>query len=259
MKASVMRQVMILGSTAILVGVLLLLFTMYRFDQVAQSGEWVEPAAELLESLGVAAIVFGIFNIIIGLPDWSRYFEERLQNIVLDAGYLKSLSPEQLRSLQRRLIKAAFNNEALDKEGSFLEYFDRYIHSYLGRPYREKVQAVITYEADENEDLFFVHDYVSYVLREIGGRIQDRVIWNNDPDEMEKVYSVRVAVKFPEGHPEPGGTRVIHEIGEKEATAQREILVNCDLKDYRNIDGLLVQVESTYAVRKCLRPRATSR
>jgi len=248
MNFRVLREVLLVGVLSISSGLSVLVWTAYRFDRSPTTGEWTLPAGELAQHLGVAAIVFGVFNIIIGLPDWSRYFEKRLQKIVLDYGYLKSLSPEQLRALQRRLVKATFHSDSVDREGSFLDYFDRHLHKYLGQAYRERVRGVMTY--DEDGDFFFVHDFVTYVVRESGGVIQERVIWRNDADEMARVYSVRVAIRFPEGHKRAGECVVLKTIDEKDATANRELLVDCPLTAFKRVDRLIVDVESTYRVKK---------
>src|SRR5947209_6113949 len=88
-RISILREVILFGALAIVVGLGVLTWTVYSFGQGPKNNMWTAPAAELFVHLGVAAIVFGLFNIIIGIPDWSRYFEQRLQNIVFKHSYLK--------------------------------------------------------------------------------------------------------------------------------------------------------------------------
>ena len=248
-KKSFIRETALVGSLAILVGLTILVWTLYRFDRSPQTGEWTRPAGELLESIGVSAIVFGIFNILVGLPDWTKYFEKRLQNIVLDYGYLASLAPDQLRTLQRELLKAMFKDKTIDREGSFVEYFDRHLHKYLGQPFREKVRGVMTYE-DTGGDTFLVHDYLSYVLRASGGALQENVRWQNDPEEMVEVVSVNVGIRYPEKHDRAGETECLEMIDSATARARGRLLVECSLDRFRDVDRLIIEVEAMYRVKK---------
>lgn len=246
---SILREVLLVGVLAVVLGLSLMTWTVYKFDRSPTSGEWTQPAAELFVHLSVAAIVFGVFNMIIGIPDWSRYFEQRLQNIVFKHGYLRSLSKEQLRTLWRRIIRATFDNQEIDRVGTFADYFDRHLHAALGDPYRESVRGVMSYE--EDGELFFVHDFISYVVRANRGVIQDSVNWENDEDEMEAVLDVRVAVRFPDGHARAGEIEMLDmKRGTSENPLPKRVVVNCSLAKYPGLDGLIIEVEATYLVKK---------
>jgi hypothetical protein len=246
---SILREVMLVGVLAVVLGFAILTWTVYRFDRSPTTGEWTAPAGELLVHLAVASIIFGLFNMIIGIPDWSRYFEQRLQNIVFKHGYLRSLSKEQLRILRHRIIRATFDNLDIDRAGTFADYFDRHLHDDLGNPYRENVRGVMSYENDG--DFFFVHDFLSYVVRANRGIIQDSVNWENDADEIDTVMEVRVGVRFPDGHVRAGEAEILDT---KRATSgsplPKRVVVNCSLSKYAGIDGLIIEVEASYLVKK---------
>jgi|GEM_PF-5676120 len=249
-RPSILREVILVGVLATVLGFALMTWTVYNFRRDIVTHEWVEPLGELLVHLSVAAIVFGIFNMIIGIPDWSRYFEHRLQNIVFNYSYLSSLSQEQLRRLWRQVIRARFANQDVERSGTFVDYFDRHLHADLGTPYRENVRGVMSYE--EHGDLFFVHDFLSYVARKNRGAIQDSVNWENDDDEIDTVLDVRVGVRFPDGHPRSGEPPEMLETkeGTNENPLPRRVVVSCGLAKYAEVDGLIIEVEARYLVKK---------
>lgn len=248
--ASIFREVWLVGLLAIVTGLALLIWAVYGFDHMPLANAWKKPGGELMVHLGVAAVLFGLFNMIIGIPDWSRYFEHRLQNIVFKQGFLRSLSKEQLQQLRRRIVRATFDNPDVNRVGTFADYFDRHLHDDLGNPFRESVRSVISYE-EHDDDTFFVHDFLSYVVRSNRGAIQNSVNWENDADEIEKVLNVRVAVRFPDGHLRAGETVVLDT---RRATAEcalpPRVVVSCSLANHAGIDGLIIEVEATYLVKR---------
>jgi hypothetical protein len=136
----------------------------------------------------------------------------------------------------------------VDRAGSFAEYFDRHLHRHLGEPFRENARCVLTYE-DDDDDYFFVHDFVTYVARENRGVIQERVGWQNDVDEIDAVYGVKVAARFPDGHEKAGKSEVL-ECSMANDASTKALLVNVHLGQFRSIDRLIIEVESTYRVKK---------
>lgn len=246
---SILRLAVLIGLLAVTLGGGLMVWTVFKFPQITDTGEFKRPLGELLIHLSVAAIVFGVFNIMIEVPDWGRYFEKRLQRIVLEHGYLKSLGKEQQRLLWRRVIRAMFDNQDIDRTGTFADYFDRHLLEDLAKPYRENVRAVLSYEG-QGED-FFVHDSLSYVVRSNRGSIQDSVPWENDENEVDSVKVVRVGVRFPDGHPRAGQVDLLLD---KQATSKeplpRRVVVRCSLSAYADVDGLIVELESQYVVKK---------
>lgn len=248
---SILREVLRVGLLSIVVGLSLLLVAVYKFGGgKPPTNDWSTPAGELLVHLGVAAIIFGLFNVIIGIPDWSRYFEQRLQNIVFKHGYLRSLSKEQLHLLRRRIIRATFDAEDVDRSGTFADYFDRHLHDQLGNPYRENVRSVMGYE-NHDDERFFVHDLLSYVARSNRGVIQESVKWGNDEDELDTLLDVRVGVRFPDGHERAGQPEVLATLraSEGKPLPKRNVL-DCSLAGYAKVDGLIVEIEATYLVKK---------
>ncbi|HEX3582792.1 MAG TPA: hypothetical protein VH087_13580 [Thermoanaerobaculia bacterium] len=248
-RGSILREVILVGVLAVVFGVALMTWTVFNFKPNKIGGEWTEPVGELLIHLSVAGIVFGLFNMVIEIPDWSRYFERRLQNIVFKHGYLRSLNIDQLRVLWRRIIRAMFDSQVVDRPGTFADYFDRHLLADLGNPYRENVRGVMSYE--EHGDFFFVHDFVSYVVRANRGVIQENVNWENDEDEFETVFDIRVAIRFPDGHARAGEQQILDSRrGTAERPLPKRVVVNCSLRDFAGIDGLIIEVESTYLVKK---------
>ncbi len=114
----------------------------------------------LLKTIGITLFGFGFFTIIIETREWQQYFEKRLQHIVIEQSYLKTLDPDILNSLQTNVLKALFRDPNIDREGSFLNYFHATLHKYIAEPYREDVTCEILCE--EEEGAFRVLDKVTY-------------------------------------------------------------------------------------------------
>ena len=130
----------------------------------------------LLETLGVAIFGIGILNIILETNGWRNYFEDRLKHIVIDHSYLTSLDDGTLRGIQTGVFKALFGDKSIDREGSFLEYFDSNLHKYIGAPYREDVTTEIFCKSHD-ENRWKISQRVTYTCRRSAKGIQDDVRW----------------------------------------------------------------------------------
>lgn len=198
-----------------------------------------------LTTLSIALIAFGIFGILLDSHSWREYFGERLKEVVIDNAYINNLDPENLKQLQTNVLKAQFKNTNIDKDGGFLQYFHLHLHKFISEPYREDVSTeVIMREISKGGD-FLVTDKVRYVCRSSGGKIQSSIGWRPDPDEFKEIRSLKVNIQFPANHEKAGQ---IIELKKCECVEKEGISVS--LKEYENIDGLVVITESIYVVER---------
>jgi hypothetical protein len=108
----------------VLVGSIGIFAAAYFAEAVAPTaGTFASAFAASLTTLSVALIGFAIFSLALDTIDWREYFAERLKEVVIESDYLQTLDSDTLRDIQTRLLKAQFKNQAIDKEGSFLNYF----------------------------------------------------------------------------------------------------------------------------------------
>jgi hypothetical protein len=146
---------------ALLIGIVGIFASAYLSECLhPKSGSLLSAFASGLTTLSVALMGLGIFGILLDSKNWREYFGERLKEIVIDNTYLKTLDVDTLKQLQINVLKAQFNNQQIDKDGGFLEYFHRHLHKFISEPYRESVSTeVLIKKLDESED-FIVTDKV---------------------------------------------------------------------------------------------------
>ena len=205
--------------------------------------------ADLLKTVGVALFGIAIFNLALDTREWHKYFEERIKAVLVEQSYLKTLDKSILRSLQTNVLKALFGDQDIDREGGFLNYFHANLHKYIAEPYREDVTCEIVCKDDE-ADSFSVFDRVTYSCRKAGGAIQARVKWEADSGEHLWVESVKIEAQYPATHPKQGERVPLVEVKGLRAQQDGTTLFVADLKDFSNVDGLIVIVTSEYGVSK---------
>ena len=77
----------------ITIGLLIVYITLYNKPQDPGDNYLIFSFFELL---GFTIFTSGIFTILFQLPDWRKYFEERLKGIILEQDYLNSLDSNSL-------------------------------------------------------------------------------------------------------------------------------------------------------------------
>lgn len=221
--------------------------------------DWEKIAFDLLEICGIALLTSGIFTVVLQIPDWRKYFEQRLRNIVLDQSYLDSLDQNSLVGLQVKTLKAFFKTHDIDREGSFLNYFQTNLSNYIKTPYRDgvKTEMVITEVGDQ---CFKISDRITYTCRMVGGQIQENIKWRPEKDEFKDIFSLRFMIRRRESHTSEevvtltkSGDNYVCKKGPNQETLQlADILgqgILFPLKDF-NEDGLFIDIRSEYLVIK---------
>src|SRR2546429_652112 len=80
-------------------------------------------------------------------------------------------SKEELVQLQTQTLKAFFEVEELDREGSLLRYFHRRVQSDIAKPYRQGILTIIKYEMSADPMLFDVDETITYTCKKVGESI----------------------------------------------------------------------------------------
>lgn len=222
----------------------------YYAEAIApKSGTFSSAFASGLTTISVALIGYAIFSFALDTKHWRDYFAERLKEVVIERDYLETLGYEALKDLQTRTLKAQFRNQAIDKEGSFLNYFESNLHKFISEPFREDVSAEVLMTLSEDGTMLEVLDRVRYVCRSSGGQLQDKVVWKPDDGEIDVVKSLSISIQFPPGHQSAGQKK---ELFKAESTDLTKLLtegVEVSLADFKNVDSLVVFTDAKYMVK----------
>jgi hypothetical protein len=252
------KQFLRLGVTAIILGALLILLSLYLTEVRHPTGHFALVGIAFLSHLGIALLVLGIIGIMIDLPDWQLYFQERIKATIIEKDFLNSLSQPELMSLTTNSLKSYFKVEDLDEKESFLEYFQAKILGFIASPYREDTHGIIHLEYSSRADVFLVQDHTSYKCRKVGKYIQPEVSWYVEPDEIDgELEGFEVILRLPENFflsPEftvkyPDfllNTLTIRKGDDRLLEAQDGLGYSLPLNDFREIDGLSVAVNVKY-------------
>ncbi len=203
---------------------------------------------ETLQTVGVALIGFGIFAMLLDTRNWREYFGKRLEEVVVRQSYLDQLDMVSLKALQVKVLKAFFHDSTIDREGSFLNYFQTNLHHFISEPYREDVAATIELR-EEVDGCYRIFDRLAYTCRKAGDTIQESANWFPDKDEFRKVESMTIRVKYPYWHPKKGEFETVYDLADEE----QEINLATDsvsrtLEKFKDVDQLIVIIEAIYLI-----------
>jgi hypothetical protein len=212
-------------------------------------GTFSSAFASGLTTISVALIGYAIFSFALDTKHWREYFAERLKEVVIERDYLETLDYEALKDLQTRTLKAQFRNQAIDKEGSFLKYFESNLHRFISEPFREDVSAEVLMHLSADGEKLEVCDRVRYVCRSSGGQLQDKVVWKPDDGEFEVVKSLSVSVQYPPGHPSAGKKQELFKADGSKLAQQLEEGIEVSLAEYKDVDSLVVFTDAEYSVK----------
>lgn len=200
-------------------------------------------------TLSIALVGFAIFSMLLDSHNWREYFSDRLKEIVLEKEYLRTLDSGTLRQLQTNVMKALFKNPDIDKDGSFLRFFEDKLHTFISEPYREDVSTEVILKKITDTGYLFL-DKVSYVCRSSGGDIQKHIGYKPDDGEFEEVQYLKICIQYPQHHEKAGQRETLYDKNGQELQDDLVGGVEISLNNYQGIDGLVVTVESKYIVAK---------
>lgn len=161
----------------------------------ASLGDLVSDGIQALGVVGIAIFSIGVVGVLLDFPEWRKYFQDRLADIVRDKAYLSTLSREELVVLQTATLEAFFGADNIDAEGSFLKYFQRRIHNLIGSPYREDSHDSVAVELDAENNCLVVTDTMTYICRAVGDQLQEYIDWSPEHDEFEEIEDLQVRLR----------------------------------------------------------------
>jgi hypothetical protein len=260
-----MKRILVGGIGLALVGVLIIVFALYLepSPSLAPTSHESSVVVKFLDHVGIAFLSLGILGIILDLPNWQKYFQERLAEVVTQRNYLRSLGKDELVGLQTATLKAFFEVEDIDREGSLLNYFHSRVQRVIAEPFRESLSFVVKYAKSQDANKLVVDESVSYTCRRVGGRIQKQISWMPEPEEYE-VQSVAIKLEVPASH-----ASAIEAASQNEKPVKRDDgslvfeIENKALEKYKkdegyvfpldkfkDCDGMRITVTSTYLISK---------
>lgn len=235
------KKISITSWGSIVIGILLVFFALQmRYLTNDMGMAWKDFSITFLINFGIAIFIFGFFSVVIDTKNWREYFAERLKEIVIEQKYLDKMEEDTLKNLQIKIMKALSGGAAVDREGSFLNYFNDNLHRYISEPYREDVSAEI-FLREEVDGGLKIFDKVTYYCRRLGKNIQENVKWSPDKDEFLRIESAKVEVQYPDNHQKS-------DLIESLSNDPEEIARGISLEKYKDIDRLTVIVTSVYIV-----------
>lgn len=242
------------GIIILLIGIIITIISLVIDSTPDQLTHILHVVIKLLEHLGIALIVIGFAGIILDFRDWKNYFQERLADIIVDKNYLVTLDKTELIALQVATLKAFFATDDIDREGSFLNYFQSKIHNLIGSPYRESVNMTIIVE-EIDESTFKITEQITYVCRKVGDQIQDAIVWGLDEIEDTSITDVKFKIKCPDDYISQCASKcdqhdTCGSLIQLPSEAVNDHIFKVDLELYKNIDRLQVAVEAAYTTAK---------
>jgi len=259
-----LKQFIRLGATAILLGLVFIAVSLFLEEFLKPTTLRGLVGLNFLSHIGIALLVLGIIGVLIDLPDWQKYFQERIKETIIEKDFLNSLSQPELMSLTANSLKAYFKVEDLDEKESFLEYFQAKILGFIASPYREDTHGIMHLEYSTVEGLFVIHDHTSYKCRKVGRYIQQEVTWSVEPGEIEgELEDFEITLQLPENffqspdftvkYPDISGDRIIIKKGDTRLEEFDKGIgqgYTFSLNDFREVDGLSVTINVKYLAKR---------
>lgn len=235
----------------IAIGLLIVYITLYNKPQDPGDNYLIFSFFELL---GFTIFTSGIFTILFQLPDWRKYFEQRLKGIILEQDYLNSLDSSSLSDLQVKTLKAYFKTSEIDKEGSFLKYFQDNLNQYISKPFREEVKTEINVLKVES-DGYLISDRIMYRCRMVNEKIQENIRWRPDKDEFIEIKNLEMNIIREGSQEKEAVLKLVNQNGKYLIDGTQVITLDdiykkglvFDLKDFQQ-DRLFVEVKSVYKI-----------
>lgn len=139
----------ILLSIALIFGGALLSAVMVTIP--APSDIWIKIVFEALRLIGASLIVVGFVEVILSIPLFRKFFDERLANLFSDDKFLNLLGKGKLKQIFRDSLKIIHKSKDIEKADSLFNLVNNQILSYLSRPYRDNFSETISMEKIDNK------------------------------------------------------------------------------------------------------------
>jgi hypothetical protein len=257
-----MKKNLVYGLLIIMTGIIIILSALVIEELYKPGSSLATIALKFLHHIGIALISIGIIGIILDFRDWRKYFQERIADTIIQKEYLKTLDSTELINLQINSLKAFFRVDDIDRKDSFLDFFHKKIHGYIGSPYREDVIEVFSINYSQDKRYYIVEETISYKCRKVGDSIQNVVQWGTSKDsEEEKIEDFSITLQIPPHlyqspefkarYPEVSIPHRVYDIKKDVETGDLVAIkegmgYSLSLDKYKDIDELLVKFHIRY-------------
>lgn len=234
-----MKKPQVHGVFGILVGVLLVLLSRVLFASLPS--EWLGVLRDVLKDVGIAIILFGLLNVMVDLPGWRQYFEERIKAIVIQQDYLKSLDSGTLLALGTSVTQARLKLPGLGDPGTLLYFLNENMDRFLAFPYQVDMHADVVYSPVAT-GLLRVHDRVTFTCKAVSGNIKGKIGWEGGEASFREVLGIKLTLTYPLGHAKAGESVEAWKVGAGERKLEFA------LTGEYNVDGLMVELLAEYVI-----------
>jgi hypothetical protein len=246
--------------TPLVTGIIFVLGGTFIWHLSTLSGTFSQSGMKLLEFISHGLICVGFVAVILEIPDWRKYFGDRVSDIVLKNSYLDTLNDEQLSLLQAQLLQSKFRNSEIAREGSFLEFLQTNLHHHVNSSYRENVQSNVDITEVNGGDLLCIEE-LSYVIKTMGDDSIKDIEWTWVANEIKEDRLFRVITKCPPNKFRSNNCHCPKQNncidGSLELTSEKQTFENNDIGYKINLDthlevtnGILVKVKLEYLMGK---------
>lgn len=187
----------------IVIGFIISAFKVYleeRFHHTPDSAAalvwWKTLLLTLLDHAGVGVFAAAVLGVLIELPHMHEYFQERIQNTIINRNFIKQLSDSEQENLQEQALEAYFGVEELNQEGGFYKFYTQRIREHIGGPFR-KGTTFETAIAQLTPDLYKVTDTISYTCKRGSKGLPEEARWTTEQDEIEDLLHLDISARSP--------------------------------------------------------------
>ncbi len=212
---------------------------------------WQALSLTLLDHAGVGLFAAAILGVLIELPHMHDYFQDRIQNTIINRNFIKQLSPSEQERLQEQALEAFFGVEELGQEGGFYKFYTQKIRSHIAGAFRTGTTFETRVAHDANGDLYRVTESISYTCKKGSEGLPKEVRWTTEADEIEELLHLDISAK----KPEKDARDEVYSFDKTTGYCHRS-LVNykpghgyiLPLDEYASSDELAITVTATYTV-----------
>jgi hypothetical protein len=209
----------------------------------------------VIDHLSIAFFSVGVVAFVLEFRDWQNYVEERIVRTVVQRGYLRTLSREQLVALQTESMEAFFGLDNLGDKGSFMEYFNSRIRGLIASPYREDVrfQLAITDSHAKGDQSWEIDETVTYSCHAIGGANVGGASWTIITEAECQAIQMTISSASPDFAKLPDVREGALAVPQDQLLPTQEGDIKgykLDLTKYANVYGLCVRIDAKYTFPK---------
>jgi hypothetical protein len=148
---------------------------------------------EIIYSISMAVMTGVAISTLIDLKEWKEYFGSHIKSLVLEDSYLKTLGPDKLSELEKKIAKIQYTSNEIETRGSLFSYIKERLFKLVGAPYRRDVSLGLKVIANEKE--IEIHETLSYWCCPINGKHIENLFWTWQDGEIIDVDNIQLEIR----------------------------------------------------------------